>query len=75
MLNDTLDQLWLGKHDLEERARLLSQAGDLEAADELARAAYRLGNQLLEVDAVVQQYAEALNAAGEPEAGRMREAG
>lgn len=62
MLNDTLSRLWVDKSDLEQRAHQLRQAGHTTASRELGQAAYRLGNQLLELEAVVQEHAAELAA-------------
>ncbi|QFT84462.1 hypothetical protein FIU88_05645 [Halomonas sp. THAF12] len=68
MLNDTLSRLWLDKSDLEQRAHQLRQAGHTTASRELGQAAYRLGNQLIEVEAVVQEFAAELAATDQPTA-------
>ncbi|WP_046079972.1 hypothetical protein [Halomonas sp. HG01] len=68
MLNDTLSRLWVDKGDLEQRAHQLRQAGHTTASRELGQAAYRLGNQLLEVEAVVQEHAAELATTDQPTA-------
>lgn len=65
-LNDTMSRLWHSQAALHGKASRLRQAGEHQAAGELDTAAYRLGNQLLEVEAVVQQYDEQLALCDEP---------
>ncbi|MBB3141245.1 hypothetical protein [Halomonas organivorans] len=56
-LHITMERLWVGQSTLHGKASRLRQKGEHEAANELDATAHRLGNQLLEVEAVVQQYA------------------
>lgn len=66
MIDETLTCLWLGKADLECRAGRLRKAGHEEAARELSRSAHRLGNALLEVESVVQQYEDKIASVEQP---------
>lgn len=66
MIEDVLTRLWIARGELDDHVHSLRECGHAEAARELSQAAHRLGNQLLEADAVVQQYAEALAASEKP---------
>lgn len=67
-LGNTMEQLWQGQNALHGKASRLRQSGNTQAANELDATAYRLGNQLLEVEAVVQEHAAELAATDQPTA-------
>lgn len=69
MLNETMTSQWVGRANLEYLAERLRKAGHEEAARELSQSAHRLGNALLEVEAVAQQYEDKI-ASVEQSAGR-----
>lgn len=57
MIDNTMANLWIAKNSLDNRADRLARAGNGVAAHELRQSASRLGDALLEVESVVQQYA------------------